>query len=176
MLVVGAGPAGTDLACGLARSGVAVALVERLQHPHQAAFSSAALPLEALQRFGLPADVVASRWRGWRLIGPGDTDRQWLQAGSLGAVLDFGALRAWQLDQARQWGARVHLGCTATATRADGRGQCTELRHQGGSRSQIHSRWVVDATGQSRALLGEPDDRDHPLVTGVCRSDGRPPP
>ena len=164
MLVVGAGPAGADLACGLARAGARVVLVDRIRHAGQAAFSSAALPLEALQRYGLPAQVVASRWRGWRLIGPDQQQRHWQHPQPLGAVLDFASLRQWQLEQARLWGAQVRLGCTATATSRDGDGHSTTLRDAAGSCSTVQSRWVVDATGQARALLGDPDEA---LVTGV---------
>ena len=167
MLVVGAGPAGADLACGLARAGVSVALVERLQRPEQAAFSSAALPLQALQQFGLPAQVVASRWNGWRLIGPDGQPRQWQQTAVLGAVLDFASLRRWQLQQAAGWGAQVQLGCTALACQAADGAMVTTLRQADGRRIAITSRWVVDATGQARSLLGEPDPCAHPLVAGV---------
>lgn len=165
--MVGAGPAGADLAGGLARAGACVGLIERLQRPEQAAFSSAALPLQALSQFGLPAQVVASRWSGWQLIGPELQRRQWQQPQALGAVLDFAALRRWQLQQAQAWGARVQLGCTALACdQADG-GLVTTVRQADGQCAAISSRWVVDATGQARALLGEPDPRTHPLVAGV---------
>jgi flavin-dependent dehydrogenase len=167
VLVVGAGPAGADLACGLARAGASVALVERLQRPEQAAFSSAALPLHALQQFGLPAQVVASRWSGWQLIGPHNQRRQWQQSAVLGAVLDFAALRRWQLHQAQAWGAEVQLGCTALGSDADDGAMVTRLRHADGRHETCVSRWVVDATGQARALLGDPDPRLHPLVAGV---------
>jgi len=167
VLVVGAGPAGADLAGALARAGASVALVERLQRPEQAAFSSAALPLTALQEFGLPAEVVASRWNGWQLIGPHNQRRQWQHAAALGAVLDFAALRRWQVDQALAWGAKVHLGCTAIGCHAADGAMLTRLRHVDGRQETCLSRWVVDATGQARALLGDPDPRRHPLVAGV---------
>ena len=53
VLVVGAGPAGGELARQLAQAGVDVLLVDRLADLGQAAFSSAALPLEAVAEFGL---------------------------------------------------------------------------------------------------------------------------
>lgn len=93
--MVGCGPAGGELARGLARSGVDVLVVDALPDLRASAFSSAALPLEALERFGLPPEVVASRWSGWQLFGPGDEQRHWSQDQPLGAVLDFGALRHW---------------------------------------------------------------------------------
>ena len=164
---MGAGPAGASLAGGLARSGVSVLLVERLSRPEQAAFSSAALPMAALEQYGLPAEVVASRWSGWQLIGPADQTRRWQQARPLGAVLDFGALRRWQLAQAQRWGAQILLGCTALNCRSDrsaGDGLLTQLRHRDGRLTSVRSRWVVDASGQARALLGDPAV---PLVAGV---------
>ena len=166
--MVGAGPSGADLAAGLARAGLSVVLVERWPTPDKAAFSSAALPLTALQQFGLPPQVVAARWSGWQLIGPADQRRCWRHPLPLGAVLDFAALRRWQLDQARAWGVQVHMGCTAVATQPDGAsGMVTHLRHGDGRSEQLHSAWVVDASGQSRALLGDPTSPGPDLVAGV---------
>ena len=68
VLVVGAGPSGAELARLLAQAGVDVLLVDRLKNLGQAAFSSAALPLETLDRFGIPltwwrrAGVAGSWW------------------------------------------------------------------------------------------------------------------
>ncbi len=105
---MGAGPSGGELARLLAQAGVDVVLVDRLIDLGQAAFSSAALPLAALDRFGLPEQVVAARWRGWQLVGPGALGgeegtqaRHWMAGQPIGAVLDFGALRQWLASQAQ---------------------------------------------------------------------------
>ena len=180
--MVGAGPSGGELARRLAQSGVDVVLVDRLSHLAQAAFSSAALPLAALDRFGLPEQLVAARWRGWQLVGPGTFKREegsqgrhWMAAEPLGAVLDFGALRQWLASQAQGWGAELQLGwraveCgpqTSTASPLMGSKMTTILRGSDGQRRTITSDWVVDASGESRALLGEGASRQDPLVTGV---------
>lgn len=167
MLVVGAGPAGAELARLLAQAGVDVLLIDRLVDLRQAAFSSAALPLEAVERYGLPPSVVAARWSGWQLVGPADQRRQWSAAQPLGAVLDFGALRQWLADQAQGWGARLQLGVTALGWCREPDGACTWVRDGSGVRRAIRSRWLVDASGESRALIGEPSSREHPLVAGV---------
>ena len=173
MLVVGAGPAGGELARLLAMAGVDVVLVDRLGDLRHAAFSSAALPLETLQRFGLPPQVVAARWRGWRLLGPGGQVRQWSAEQPLGAVLDFGALRQWLADQACGWGARLQLGVVAEGWQRAGDGACTWLRGRDGRRWALRSRWVVDASGEGRALIGEPQATAtrgraaDPLVAGL---------
>ncbi len=170
--MVGAGPAGGQLARRLARRGVDVALVDRLPDLRQAAFSSAAVPLETVQRFGLPASVLASPWSGWRLIGPGERRRDWQASSPLGAVLDFGALRHWLAEECRRAGGGVYLGRTAVHSHPQGHRMATRLRGPGGREETILSDWVVDASGERRALLGaEPQagaaDRSDPLISAV---------
>ncbi|MEX0588597.1 MAG: NAD(P)/FAD-dependent oxidoreductase, partial [Cyanobium sp.] len=168
VLVVGAGPAGGELARLLALAGVDVLLIDRLRDLRQAAFSSAALPLSAVERFGLPPQVVAARWSGWQLVGPGDQRRHWSAPHPLGAVLDFGALRQWLANQAQGWGARLQLGATALGWQAEGDAGCTTwVRDAAGGRRAIHSQWVVDASGEGRALIGDPSLAADPLVTGL---------
>jgi flavin-dependent dehydrogenase len=156
VLVVGAGPAGADLARQLAAHGVDVLLVERLPDLRRAAFSSAALPLDVLDRFGLPTRVVGHRWSGWELLGPGEDRRRWRGASPQGVVLDFGVLRQWLVGEAQGWGARVLLGHRALACHQEADGVHTVLRRGDGRRLEVHSDWVIDATGQERSLLGEP--------------------
>ena len=169
MLVVGAGPAGAELARLLAASGVEVLLVDRLHQLDRAAFSSAALPLAAIHDLGLPAEVVASRWRGWQLIGPDEQRRHWWSDHSQGVVLDFARLRRWLVDQAVAYGAGLQLGWRALDWQADGATITTRLRDGHGRERQLRSRWVVDASGQARSLLGEPGSAaaGADLVSGV---------
>ena len=170
VLVVGAGPAGAELARQLAVHGVDVLLVDRLPDLRRAAFSSAALPLEALDRFGLPSSVVAHRWSGWELLGPGDARRCWQSGRPQGVVLDFGALREWLVGEAQRWGARVCLGHRALACHQESDGMRTVLRRDDGRGFEVHSDWVIDASGQERSLLGEPPAAgpgSETLVSGV---------
>jgi flavin-dependent dehydrogenase len=168
VLVVGAGPAGGELARLLASHGIAVQLVDRLPDLRRAAFSSAAVPLETVARFALPATVVASRWQGWQLIGPGERRRQWRADRPLGAVLDFGALRQWLAEECRLWGGALRLGHTALDCRPEGEGMVTRLRGGDGAVVEVRSRWVVDASGERRSLLGAGDPgMSDPLVEGL---------
>ena len=172
MLIAGCGPAGAELARLLARRGVHVLVVEALPDLARAAFSSAALPLAALERLEIPAAVVAHRWSGWRLLGPGQADRHWQASDDrpLGAVLDFAAMRRWLSGQAQGFGAQIALGWRALAVQqpaATGMIR-TRLRGPGGEEHWLTSRWVVDATGQQRGLLGDPPaDGADPLVSGL---------
>lgn len=173
VLIAGAGPSGSDLALRLAEAGRSVLLIDSLHDLRQAAFSSAALPWSAVERHGLPEAVVAARWNHWQLLGPGSDRREWAGAAPpdepLGAVLDFGALRQWLVERATEAGATVQLGWRAE--RVDGPSSrisavSTLLRGPGGQRRLVSSRFVVDATGQARALLGDPSDPADPLVSG----------
>jgi len=168
VVVVGAGPAGGHLAAQLARQGLDVVLVDQLADLGLAAFSSAGVPLDALQRFGLPAQVVASRCHHWEVIGPGDQQRLWQARLPQAVVLDFAALRRWLADQSKRWGAQVRLGLRAHGTTAQPDGTVVlHLRSRHGQPLDLRSRWVVDATGQARALLGDPDPSAAPLLHGV---------
>jgi len=169
VLVVGAGPAGAELARLLAAAGLDVLLVDQLADLGKAAFSSAAMPLTAVQSLGLPAELQASRWRGWQLIGPGDSRRHWWSERTLGVVLDFAALRRWLVAQAASLGARVELGWRALSYDADADGLTTRLRDRNGRERWVRSAWLVDASGQARSLLGEPQPAAAAadLVSGV---------
>ena len=167
VLIAGGGPAGSELAWRLASSGAQVLLAERLPDLRQAAFSSAALPWSALAQHGLPESVVAARWNGWQLLGPGAQRRLWEAPDPLGAVLDFGLLRQWLAERARAAGAAVELGCRVRHWHPEGAGARVLLQGPGGVSRMVHCRWLVDATGQQRALLGDPSPSRHPLVSGV---------
>lgn len=167
VLVVGAGPAGGELARRLARAQVDVLLVERLPHLGRGVFSSAALPWRALEDLGLPAHVVASRWSRWQLLGPGEQRRHWSAPTPLGVVLEFGALRQWLADECRLWGGDVVLGATALDCRERQGGMVTRLRLPSGSDTEVISDWVVDATGERRQLIGGPQPDGEPLIEGL---------
>ncbi|MFM7362379.1 MAG: NAD(P)/FAD-dependent oxidoreductase [Cyanobium sp.] len=170
VLVVGAGPAGGDLARSLACHGVSVLLVDQLDDLRRAAFSSAAMPLAAVEQFALPASVVASRWSGWRLIGPGEHRRDWQADAPLGVVLDFAALRLWLAGECRRWGGQMRLGLRALGCEREGERMLTRLRDRNGVEQRVLSDWVIDASGQGRSLLepgGRPAQAAEPLVSGI---------
>ena len=168
MLVVGAGPAGAELGRCLAKAGIDVCVIDRLPDLRRAAFSSAAMPMAAVEEFGLPAQVVGARWTSWNLLGPSGQWRTWQQPQPLGVVLDFGALRCWLTEQLQAWGGRLQLGWTAIGSEpaADG-GVITHCRDASGARCSIHSDWLIDASGQQRALIGDGAIAPDPLVSGV---------
>ena len=167
VLIAGAGPAGLHLAWLLAQAGASVQVVDPLLDLRHCAFSSAALPMEAVRAFELPAQVQAAQWRSWQLFGPGDQRRQWQADHVLGAVLDFGGLRQWLAERAVGEGASMQLGWSVQRWQPGAAGGAmASLRGPGGDRRQMQCRWLVDATGQRRALIGEPPPAAGDLVSG----------
>lgn len=169
VIVVGAGPAGAELSARVARGGASVLLLDQLRDLRHAAFSSAALPWDAVEAWQLPAEVVAAHWHQWMLIGPGDRRRCWASPRRLGAVLDFGALRSWLVQRAQEAGAELRLGWRAERWQplSEGGGAQLLVRTADGQRQWLRCRWLVDASGQQRALLGNPDCTGDALVSGA---------
>jgi flavin-dependent dehydrogenase len=166
VLIAGAGPAGLLLGRLLAQAGVDVQVVDPLEDLRQSAFSSAALPLAAVHHFQLPEQVQAAHWSQWQLFGPVAERRAWVAPEPLGAVLDFGALRQWLAQQARAAGAAVQLGWSVRSWEPAASGASARLRGPAGQERQLQCRWLVDATGQRRALIGDPALSHGALVSG----------
>lgn len=170
MVIAGAGPAGSDLAWRLAAAGAHVLLLDTLPDLRRAAFSSAALPWDSVLELGLPEPVVAARWSCWSLLGPGSDRRDWATAPGrdpLGAVLDFAALRQWLAERAITAGAELRLGWRAERWQPSADGARLLVRDPHRQRQWLRCRWLVDATGQGRTLIGDPDPRHGPLVGGA---------
>ena len=83
ILVAGAGPAGSRLASFLAKKGVKVILVERLKSSDKNAFSSAVLPINALEQYSIPQESISRYWNTWKLIGPEGACSKWQSNNSL---------------------------------------------------------------------------------------------
>lgn len=109
VVIVGAGPAGGHCARLLAKLGYQVLLVEQHESFEKNIFSSAATPLETLELFNLPLDVVASFWHKIEIVTT-KVYRTWEASKTLGAVFDFAKLRAFLAKDAETHGAEVWLG------------------------------------------------------------------
>ena len=167
VLIAGAGPSGSRLALQLAEAGASVLLVDALADLSDNAFSSAALPLGAVQQWQLPERVIAARWQQWQLFGPGEGKRHWGAEAPLGVVLDFAALRRWLAEEACSRSAALRLGWRVCSSQTLPTGMAqTELRGSGGRTASVTSRFVVDATGEKRALLGDPEPGQGALISG----------
>ncbi len=170
VLIVGAGPSGSRLAIRLALAGAEVTLVDRLLDPESHAYSSGALPLEAVRRLGLPDEAIAATWQGWQLHDPSGLVHQWWSDDDLGVVLDFGRLRSWLWKEARRHGVELIQGCRVGLQSLTAEGARVQLQCRGGSASLRSTRWLIDATGARRDLLqqaGLKPNSEDPLLEGI---------
>ena len=170
VLIVGAGPSGARLATRLARAGSEVTLVDRLVDPESHAYSSGALPLEAVRRLGLPDEAIAATWQGWQLHDPSGLVHQWWSDDDLGVVLDFGQLRSFLWTEARRHGVELIQGCRVSLQSLAAEGASVQFHCRDGSASVRSTRWLIDATGARRDLLqqaGLKPNPEDPLLQGI---------
>ncbi len=157
ILVAGAGPAGARLAESLAKQGLKVILVERISSPSQNAFSSAVLPINAVKEHLIPIESVSSYWSSWQILGPDGKHHEWQANNDLGVVLDFAILRRKLWENAKKAGVEFLLGCHVEAFKTlNNNNVDVYLKDSNGQRFIRRAELVVDATGHSRALIGEP--------------------
>ncbi len=153
VLVAGAGPAGSRLAELLSLNGVRVILVERLSNPNQEVFSSAALPINAIDEQLIPQTSISHYWNTWQIFTPGEAQFQWKSSKSLGVVLDFGLLRDSLWDKARKSGVELLSGHTVKNVCSLSNYAEVEICGPNGNLQKRKVNWVVDATGSRRKLI-----------------------
>ena len=110
VLIAGAGPAGSRLAERLASRGLSVTLVERLKEPGKNSFSSAVIPIEAIQSGLIPKQPISAYWKCWQIFDPNGKPHQWTNSSNLGVVLDFGKLREQLWSEAIYKGVELMNG------------------------------------------------------------------
>ena len=156
-LIVGAGPAGSALAAGLAHAGARVLLVERAHHPRPKACAEYASPriVEELDRIGLrTADWLEDAVPLWGMH---------LHAGANAVRIGYADRRgrrpAWGIDRRRfderlarhaaDAGAELCEGSRVTAlTRVDGRVAGVRITDVAtGHEEAVRADWVIGADG-----------------------------
>ena len=156
VVVVGAGPAGSSAAAGLARAGARVLLVEASRHPRPKACAEYASPrvVEELARIGLaPGD-----WRDAAV----PLDGMELHAGGRRVLIGYadrrGRRRSWGLDR-RRFDSRLAEHAAASGavleerSRAvalldgEGRTRGVQLRGEAGALEPVRADWVIGADG-----------------------------
>jgi flavin-dependent dehydrogenase len=154
VVIVGAGPAGCHCARLLVKSGYQVLLIEQCENFYQNNFSSAATPLETLENFALPQDVVASLWRKITIV-TSNVEQNWQSSKNLGAVFDFAKLRAFLAQEVEENGGKVLLGHRYLKYWQEGDRTVVSIKPKNSNLFKVTTKILVDATGYARAIMYE---------------------
>jgi flavin-dependent dehydrogenase len=168
IVIVGAGPAGCHCARLLAKAGYQVLLVEQHKDFYKNNFSSAATPLETLEKFDLPEEVVGSSWSKIEIITT-KVYRSWESSQSLGVVFDFAKLRQFLAEDCQANGGQVWLGYRYLKYTQENGKILVYLKKRNGDITYVSSKVLVDATGFARAVI-YPDKKARPnflKATGI---------
>jgi flavin-dependent dehydrogenase len=168
VVVIGAGPAGGHCARLLAKSGYQVLLVEQHETFEQNNFSSAATPLETIEKFDLPEAVIGSYWQNIVIITT-NSERSWQSNKNLGVVFDFAKLRQFLANDVIINSSQVWLGYRYLKYDHKNDKTYVYLKQRGGDSLTVTAKIIVDATGFTRAVI-YPEKKNKPSflkATGI---------
>jgi flavin-dependent dehydrogenase len=169
VVVVGAGPAGGQMARLMAKLGYNVLLVEQHENFSKNDFSSAVTLLSTLEQFDLPKRIVGSFWNQFVAVTT-NTKQVWNSPENLGVVLDFAKLREFLAQDVQSYGGEVWMGYRYISHVQDnGKIQVTLKQRPGGKLETVYTNVLVDATGFARSVMYE-KPREQPKLlsaTGI---------
>ena len=110
VIVVGAGPAGSECARLLARRGYEVVLLERDARPGASANCTGIVGQEAFAEFGIPRELVVREIEALEFVGPMGRTLRFAPSGVLASVVRRRHLDSYLADRARQAGVRLRTG------------------------------------------------------------------
>ncbi|WP_027255005.1 NAD(P)/FAD-dependent oxidoreductase [Planktothrix agardhii] len=153
VVIIGAGPAGGQCARKLTQAGQQVLLVEQHETFSKNDFSSAATPLETLEKFNLPETVVGSFWQNLVIITT-NVNQKWQSPTPLGAVLDFAKLRGFLATEVTNQGGEVWMGYRYIKHFQENQNTIVELKQRStGKIISVETQVLVDGTGPTRAVM-----------------------
>ncbi len=156
VIVVGAGPAGSEAARAAARAGLRTLLLEEHASVGMPSHCTGKLSHHAFREFELPASLAINAVSAAVFHSPGGVSLRLRRAAVDSYVVDRVAFDRWLVDRAAAAGADVLIGVRVTsAAREDGgivvRG---ERRGPGGQTFAARCRLVIDAEGAAPRLPG----------------------
>ncbi|HEY9866765.1 MAG TPA: NAD(P)/FAD-dependent oxidoreductase [Candidatus Obscuribacterales bacterium] len=153
VVIIGAGPAGGQCARQLTQAGQQVLLVEQHETFSKNDFSSAATPLETLEKFHLPETVVGSFWQNLVIVTT-NVNQKWQSPTPLGAVFDFAKLREFLATEVINHGGEVWMGYRYLRHFKENQNTIVELKKRStGEIILVETQVLVEATGPTRAVM-----------------------
>lgn len=111
-------------------------------------FSSAATPLETLEKFNLPETVVGSFWQNLVIITT-NVNQKWQSPTPLGAVFDFAKLRGFLATEVTNQGGEVWMGYRYIKHFQENQNTIVELKQRStGKIISVETQVLVDGTGR----------------------------
>lgn len=159
VVIIGAGPAGGQCARELAIAGKQVLLVEKSKNFLINNYSSGGAPLEIINDFALPKEIISSYWHKLSIFSS-NANSSWISNKPLGVILDFMKLRKFLSNEAQLYGADLLMNCTFQNYEKIDDSIVVHIKNK--DENQIFSlstRILVDATGTERAVLNENFDK-----------------
>ncbi|MEY3867044.1 MAG: hypothetical protein RLZZ338_935 [Cyanobacteriota bacterium] len=167
VVIIGAGPAGGHCARVLAKLGYQVLLVEQHESFSENDFSSAGTPIDTLDRFNLPQDVIGSLWHKIVVVTT-KVEKTWESTKTLGAVLSFARLRAFLAQDVKANGGDVWLGCRYISyEKQEGKTIVSLKTRSRSSVIQVRTKVLVDGTGFARAVMYNKESEKPPFLSGT---------
>ncbi len=152
VVVIGAGPAGGQLARQLAKAGKNVVLAERYASFEENNFSSAGMLAENLRLFDLPESVVGTYWN--RLAIESSTSMyEWKSDQNIGVVLDFARLRQFLADDCQAHGGTILMGHRYLRNEQFSDYVRVFLKNGQKDEIELKAKWLIDATGPARKVM-----------------------
>ncbi len=146
VLVVGAGPAGCVAAWELSQAGHEVTLIEK--EPGRVKSCGGGLPFRAIERFGIPEDLVDRRVAAMVVHGPGGrTVRCEASDGFFTAMFRREVLDRWLFERALAAGARLVVGSFTGLATGNGRVRATVRTEEGETTLEGHALLGADGVG-----------------------------
>ena len=169
VVVVGGGPSGGHCARQLTKSGKKVLLVEQHQTFYHNDFSSAATPMETLEKFKLPPQVIGSFWQKLAIVST-NSHQTWESNHPLGVVFNFAKLREFLAQEVQHDGGEVWMGYRYLRHFEENGKTCVEFQKRPGvEKMMVSTQVLVDATGPARAVMynSQPDPCHYLTATGT---------
>ena len=112
--VIGAGPAGSRVACGLAEKGYRVIVLEKKQDTGEPVCCTGIIGIECIERFGIDDNVVYRKVNGAKIVSPSGKEVHVQRPEPQAAIVDRGALNASLAQRALETGAEYCLNRRVT--------------------------------------------------------------
>lgn len=167
VIIIGSGPAGGSCARALSKNNKRVLLIEKLKDFSINSYSSGGAPIEIMDRYELPHELVSSYWDSFALYST-KNHCQWNSTENKGVILDFEKLRKYLAEDAVAHGAELQMHASYLNHYEEKEKLHVEIKdHSTGLVKTIQTTILVDASGTDRAVLGANKNCQSIAATGI---------